>query len=297
MRLLFILLISISSYSQTIQLTVDTNVLRIGEQFKLNIILNNTAPDSIFSHEFDSLFNQLQKVSVLDNKNFKFHEDSVWKEYIFTSFDTGLVNIPTSQIVLKNNDTLLTNEISVNFLSVPLDTANKFFDIKPPKEIPFKISELVSLFKYLLILVLLLIITYFIYYYFKPQKKETKNNISNLIPVDVYFLEKIKILEEKKYLNKNRFKIYYSELSEIFRGYLESRFNIPALESSSYDLKLILNKFKISEQWFADFFRTSDIVKFAKGEPSVESSVFFIKSVKEFIIKHKDKTKDNDDYK
>ena len=74
-------------------------------------------------------------------------------------------------------------------------------------------------------------------------------------------------------------------MSEIFRGYLELRFNIPALESSTYELKLFIQDLSINESWINMFLRNSDIVKFAKGIPlDKDSESFFIK-VKSFIMK------------
>ena len=286
MRYLFVILFSISVYSQTIQLTIDTNKLRIGEQFNLKVILNNIDPDSIITHEFDSLFNDLKQVKFFKNEEFNLIEDSIWKEYVFTSFDTGNFVIPNSYIIM-NKDTLLTNDLSVSFLSVPLDTTNRFFDIKSPKNIPFKISELFFSIKYLVLIVFILCVIYFLYRYLKPQKTDHKQIIQVHTPIDVYYLNKLKALEQKKYVQNKDFKIYFSELSEIFRGYLESRFDIPALESATYDLKKMLHELEISEDWFTDFFRSSDLVKFAKGQPSEESSLLFIRFVKEFITKHR----------
>ena len=74
-------------------------------------------------------------------------------------------------------------------------------------------------------------------------------------------------------------------MSEIFRGYLELRFNIPALESSTYELKDLLSNLKIKEKWLGHFFRNNDIVKFAKGIPSKKDSLLFLENIKSFIIK------------
>ena len=74
-------------------------------------------------------------------------------------------------------------------------------------------------------------------------------------------------------------------MSEIFRGYLELRFQIPALESSTHELKGLLHNLKISENWLNPFFRNNDIVKFAKGIPSDDDSRLFLNNVRDFIKK------------
>ena len=114
------------------------------------------------------------------------------------------------------------------------------------------------------------------------------------IPKELTVQKDINIPLEKKYkriskaieiLIKTHTSLKLSELSEIFRGYLELRFNIPALESSTHELKGLLNNLKIKEKWFTNFFRNNDIVKFAKGIPSKKESVIFLDNIKDFIKK------------
>ena len=61
------------------------------------------------------------------------------------------------------------------------------------------------------------------------------------------------------------------------------------MESDSQDLKLILYKLKLKEPWFNDFFRTCDLIKFAKANPLKSDSVKFLKMVRKFINLHADK--------
>ena len=76
------------------------------------------------------------------------------------------------------------------------------------------------------------------------------------------------------------------DLEKIFRGYLEMRFDILALESDTSDLKLLLSDINIQEEWFNKFLRNCDIVKFAKGVPSNQESSLFLNAVRDFINKY-----------
>ena len=82
-------------------------------------------------------------------------------------------------------------------------------------------------------------------------------------------------------------------LSEIFRGYLEFRFNISALESTSDDLISELKKIKIMEKWMLNFIQESDLVKFAKYIPNKNEELLFINLVEDFIKKNIERGKDN----
>ena len=122
----------------------------------------------------------------------------------------------------------------------------------------------------------------------KTQIK-TKEVVGIQTPIDIYFLEKLQNLEQKRYVDDEKYKKYYTDLSEIFRGYLEHRFDVPALESATHDLKILLKDIQIQEKWLIDFLRNCDLVKFAKGEPVKEASVLFLDNIREFIKHHKTK--------
>ena len=97
----------------------------------------------------------------------------------------------------------------------------------------------------------------------------------------------VHVIPDHYYLENNKFKLYFTRLSEIFRGYLEERFHLNALELTSSELKHELEKLKLNEDWVNNFLRTGDLVKFAKATPDVKKSEIFLKKVRDFIIKHK----------
>ena len=288
MKQLYILFfVSLSLFSQNIVLDVDTNLLRIGEQF--NVTMNYFSIDSldINLNQAEDLFDEFEVLKESGLEKVFDIDTFFYKNYLLTSFDTGIFILSPKIITQQNLDTLSVNPISITFLPVKLDSANKFFDIKPPKDVPFKLKELLS-YKYVfLILLLILLISYFAYkYVFKTSNIEENREVIK-IPIDIYYLNKIKELSSKKYLEEDKFQLYYTRLSEILRGYLEHRFDIPALESSTYDLKLLLKTIHINEEWLNDFLRDGDLVKFAKGLPSKKDSESFLKSVKLFIKENK----------
>ena len=254
MKQLYILFfVSLSLFSQNIVLDVDTNLLRIGEQF--NVTMNYFSIDSldINLNQAEDLFDEFEVLKESGLEKMFDIDTFFYKNYLLTSFDTGIFILSPKIITQQNLDTLSVNPISITFLPVKLDSANKFFDIKPPKDVPFKLKELLG-YKYVfLILLLILLIFYFAYkYVFKTPNIEENREVIK-IPIDIYYLNKIKELSSKKYLEEDKFQLYYTRLSEILRGYLEHRFDIPALESSTYDLKLLLKNININEEWLNDF--------------------------------------------
>jgi len=276
----YIILLSFNVFSQNAVLEIDTNLLRIGEQFNAVVKVYGLESDDVLILS-DTVFSKLELIS----ESSLLEKDSyVYKNFLLTSFDTGNFVIDSLIVLASEKDTLFTNSLDVSFVPVQLDTSNNFFDVKPPKNIPFLAKELLQYIPYFILFIVCIGCVFLLLKYFKTKKNiESISNISS-IPIDVYFLEKIDTLKTKKYLKNRRYKDFYTELSEIFRGYLEVRFNIPALESSTYELKELLSSIKINESWLNSFFRNSDITKFAKGVPSDKDSMLFLLRVEEFIV-------------
>ena len=285
MRVYFIYILFVSSFlfSQNVLVETDTNLIRIGEHINLKIKVYGLEKDSIVWPNNDTLFEPFE---LLDNSillNIAENDTHVVHNYILTSFDTGRFTIPSIPIYSKYLDSLLTSPLDISVLSMPLDTTNNFFDIKPPKKIPLLARELIFYFIYLLLLILVIVGIILLVKYLKNKKVSKVTDLKPVIPIDVYYLNALADLEKKDYLKDEKYKDYYTELSEIFRGYLEVRFSIPALESSTFELKALLLELKIQDKWLNSFFRNNDIVKFAKGVPSKEDSLLFLESVRNFI--------------
>ena len=285
MRYIYIFFFSLSVFSQNVIVEVDTNYLRIGEQFNLKLKVYGLDKDKIVWPD-SSFFSK--GLEVIDHFPASLHakgDTYSYKNYRFTSFDTGTFYIDSVLVTSMLNDSLFSNTLQINFLSTPIDTTNQFFDIKPPKKIPFLVTELLIYAPYLLLFIFIILCLFLLNKYLTSKTTIDKPILEPSIPIDLYFLNKIIELEKNNYLDAKKYKDFYTELSEIFRGYLELRFQIPALESSTHELKGLLHNLKISENWLNPFFRNNDIVKFAKGIPSDDDSRLFLNNVRDFIKK------------
>ena len=280
----YILLLSINLFSQNVILEVDTSFLRIGEQLNATLKIYDSQSDSLIFPQSKKVFNNLELINDPVLSSHVLGDTYLYKNFILTSFDTGQFVLDAVPVVFNGRDSIFSNTLSVNFIPFPLDSSNQFFDIKPPKEVPFLARELLFYIPHLLVFFVIILCGFLLFKYFS-RKENLKPIITKPdIPIDIYFINKLDALIEKDYLNDKKYKAFYTELSEIFRGYLELRFCIPALESSTHDLKLSLSNLKIKNTWINSFLRVSDIVKFAKGVPSHEESLSFLKDVRSFIL-------------
>ena len=283
--LFYILLISTSVFAQNVVFEVDTNKLRIGERFHVTVKSHDIDSSSVFWSQVDTVFLDFD---ILNNPSTQVTLEDIkytYKKFLLTAFDTGSFSFPSLRFLNNYNDSINANVITVDFLPVQLDSTDKILDIKPVKKIPFLFKELIYYIPNILLLLLLLLI--WIYAWLKYQNKNPFSHpLEPEIPIDIYYLSELTQLESKDYLKDKDFKSFYTRLSEIYRGYLEQRFNIPALESDTYDLKILLDSKNLNESWFHTFLRNCDLVKFAQGTPNLDSSVKFLDHIRTYIKQH-----------
>ena len=184
----YILFISSLSFSQNIVLELDTNLLRIGERFNITVKSNNLDSNHVFWKETTSIFQDFEVLSQTE-LNYLLDDDTfLYRNFLLTSFDTGLYVIPSQPIVTSILDTIKCNVSTVQFLPVELDSLNRYFDIKKTKKIPFHVSEVTTyLFDFILIL-LFAILLYFIIKYLQKNKTQENKPKKIDIPIDIYFL-------------------------------------------------------------------------------------------------------------
>ena len=134
MRIFFIYILFFPSFifSQNAILETDTSYIRIGEQFNLNIKVYGVDDDSIMWPNNDSIFQQFELLNSSITSILSENDTHVVHNYLLTSFDTGQFTIPSFCIYKSLVDSLITKPLDIHVLSIPLDTTNQFFDIKPP---------------------------------------------------------------------------------------------------------------------------------------------------------------------
>jgi hypothetical protein len=253
-----------------VSIQTDTTAIKIGEQIQLKIAVNKTNNVIFPKLQLDSL----GKVEVIEALPVDTLKNSLEKKYLLTSFDSGQYVLP-KQLVIINNKQFFTDSLLVNVATVKVDTLKqKMFPIKSIKKEPKTFDDYKHLLWWLIpILILLAVILYVI---FRKKQKIRKPKVI-IAPIQEALL-RLKELDEKHLLQQNKIKIYYSELTDIVRTYIEKDINIPALESTTNELIETINDFNESSnlgisketiQQLNEVLQSADLVKFAKSKPIV----------------------------
>ena len=247
---------------------IDTTSIRIGEQFQLKISVAETQNVIIPKIE-------LKGLEIIDSTRIDTIKNSLIRRYILTGFDSGAFYIPQQQIFVKNQ-AFLTDSLLINIATIAIDTLKvKKFPIKSIKEEPYTFDDF-RIYIYL-ILAILAIIGFWIYWFVIRKRKETEDapTYRTLPPFEEAIL-RLNELDEKLLWQNNKIKEYYSELTEIVRGYIERELKVPALENTTDEVLAMIKDFKNADsietsketiKKLKDLLQEADLVKFAKSKP------------------------------
>ena len=263
----FAFFLSVSGYGQVTS-KIDTTSIRIGEQINYEIVVEETKDVRFPKFESDSL----NRVGVVTSHKIDSLKNQLIKKYTLTSFDSGRYVIPGQEIFIKNKR-FLTDQVIIDVATVPVDTIKQpMYHIKEIKNEPYLFSDYLNYFWGLLLLLLVIgLILYFVL-----RDKPTEEELINRIPPFDAAKIRLKELDQKELLSQNKIKMYYVELTDILRTFIERELNIPALESTTDELLETITDFNSSSNLnipketllkLQKLLQEADLVKFAKSKP------------------------------
>ncbi len=270
------------SYSQKDSLPplvqIDTTVLAIGDQTHFRISLPVQKGKAVILPDFkEKIGKSLEIISkTVDTLQLKDNMQQITHDYLVTSFDTGYIAIPPFEvgIVEEGYNNTITTDSATLYVTYPIvDMEKGIFDIKAPADLPFQFSEWLPYFKIIgIILLILAIIAAILWYYFFIYKKKKQKDIEpkDLRPADIKALEALAELKQKQLWQDGRIKMYYSELTDIIRSYLDERFNMHTMESTSSEILSAINNQPVNSEdtgLLRYILERADMAKFAKGQP------------------------------
>lgn len=265
-----LLFISAISFAQKpmVKAEIDTTNIRIGEQFNLKISIDETQNVILPKLELTGL-------EIIDSTKTDTLENSLIRKYILTGFDSGAFYIPEQQIFIKNQ-AYFTDSLLVNVATIAIDTSQvKKFPIKSIKSEPYTFDDF-KIYLYLLLAAIAIISFWMYWFVFRKQKQHEEEETFKVLPPYEEAIYKLNELDEKLLWQNNKVKEYYSELTEIIRGFIERELKVPALENTTDEILEALKALedagtieitKDTLKTLQDLLHEADLVKFAKSKP------------------------------
>lgn len=286
--------------AQSVSAALSTNEILIGDQIKMELDISYPQGMSLEVADLSVIEKtegiELLKVYPVDTVPSS-EGNLLHQTLILTSFDSGQYVIPQIPVSFLSGDQRQTvNTNSLLLVVNPYPVSQDTVQLQPIKGI---IAEEKTIEDYYPILIgigavgLLAFLGYF--FYRRSQNKEEPVPVVIKRPPFEIAMEKIESLRASKLWQQNQIKAYQSELTFILREYLEERFNIKALESTSDEIVEDLKKLdEIGEDWRGELnkiLQTADLVKFAKAIPPVEVHAAGLDKLEAFVVQTKPKPK------
>lgn len=267
-----------------VKASIDSTHMLIGDQ--INLVLEIEKPTDMDIHfpvvpdTFSSKIEVIKRLPV-DTFELKDKErERLTQSILISSFDSGAHVIPPFTFTVKHNnltDSVSTQALTLNVLTMKLDTTKGPVDIKVPYGAPVTLTEVTP---YILGIILIAAILFFIFYYMRWKKKNVPMFVKPEKPKEpahVIALRELDRIKTQKLWQQEKIKQYYSEVADTIRLYIENRFGIPAMEQTSAETisvfkqnKELVDSNSLNE--IQHILSLADLVKFAKYTPLPEDN-------------------------
>ncbi|MBR0036667.1 MAG: hypothetical protein IJP70_03385 [Bacteroidales bacterium] len=219
----------------------------------------------------------------------------------FFAFDSAVMVIEPFKFVVNGRDTLSTPMLGLKcnhpFVEVP-DDPQAMQGLKAIMEPDFVIWDYVWWMVWVLLVLAVGCIGYFLYrFYQKHWNHEVVVQFpkEKLAPPHVVALEALQQLGDKKLWQNGQYKAFYTELTDILRRYIERRYQVSAMESTTDEIMAELVELTVSQRSsynnLHEVLQLADFVKFAKYEPLPDenqmafmNSRLFVEQTKETVV-------------
>jgi hypothetical protein len=296
--ILILLIMPFIGFSQSVKVDarLDTATMLIGDQTGMHLSFTAPAGTSV---EWPFLPDTLmQSIQVIKRGKI----DTTWsadkklltlsQNFVLTSFDTGYYTIPQIPVYFKvppdtNTQREASTMLFLRVSTLPVDTTKAIKPIKGPMKVPITFRELLPWL--LLALAVILLALAAIWYIRRRRKNKPILDIRLKVPLKPHeiALKELNELRTKKLYQSGYIKQYHTEITDILRKYIEDRFLIPAMESTSDEIITDLGRTGLVETADVGTLRSvlvlADLVKFAKAVPAPEENESSLTSAVSFV--------------
>lgn len=272
--LLFVF-ISTLTFAQKASVQAGKYRMRIGEHVELNLqaqpldgqkVIWPNFPDSLGPH-FDIVLRDTIDTLELPEKAI-----SITQKIVITSFDSGRHVLPVFDFGFlgKNGDTtsVITDALSIEVLTVPVDTTKAIKDIRGVLSVP---PDYWQYLLYVAIVVALAILAWFVWRRYAKRKapENPSKPAAPTVPAWEKALLMLQEIESEALWKVGKDKAYHSALTDVIKEYVAEQMRLPAPESTSDEILLMLLNAGIGSEPIEAIRRVfvlADLIKFAKGK-------------------------------
>lgn len=269
----------------TVNVALDTNVIAIGDQINLKLSIDQPKDVTVIFPVFtDSITKNIEiirqwPIDTTKNKDGSF---KVNKRYLITSFDGGVHKIPPFVFKLNGaniNNIIRTDTLQLGVRSFEIDTTKANFDISMPIHTPVSFAEIAPWAGGGLLLIVILFAAYYFYRRYKRNQPLFKAEVP-AEPAHIIALRKLEEIDSQKLWQTGKIKQYHSDLTDAVRNYLDERFDLATIESTTDETMDAISEDIMHKDLIADLkaiLERADLAKFAKFQPLPDENQLSLK--------------------
>ncbi len=273
---------------------IDSTHLMIGQQVTMSISFTHPPKARIgWGIMGDTISRQIEIIrkSTIDSTSTPEGLIKRSQVLVITSFDTGYIVVPPIKFYWQlPEDTIVqiaeTEPILLEVKAMPVDTTQDIRDIKGIQKIGYSWKEILPWIGYALLAAIVIFLVYRYIQYRRGKRKYFLIAPKPKLPAWQVALEALETLRNKQLWQSGHYKQFYSELTDIFRDYLDNQFQINAPEMVSEEIILAMEKAGFDMKLISDcrrMLQTADLVKFARYTPLPDENTFSFDFCRRFV--------------
>ncbi|MFT6017751.1 MAG: hypothetical protein ACI9VN_003746 [Patescibacteria group bacterium] len=282
------------SYSQVrVFADLDSTQMLIGDRVQVHLRIQHPASVKIRNVDLSKLekdehieiFNKGRLDTLKSGDLFLLQQDIT-----FTILDSGTFIVPPIAVNFDQsgaNSTKMTNDLLMNVFTPSIDSI-ALAPIRPILKENLNVWDVLPWVAG--VLFLLGIIAAIVYWVNKQKGIVAPPPPIRKVPAHEIAFAKLGALKIKELWQKGEIKPYQSELTYIIREYLEGRYKIQALESTTAEIQQQLVPLDFDQNLKGDLtnmLQVADMVKFAKAEPGAEFHAKVLEQAHTFVERTK----------
>ena len=280
-----ILLLDMSPASGQVQFecSIDSNKLLIGDQRNLRIHINSGSSIAIDSIDFSGW--RALGVEMIESPKWPQQVETTHQQQLKLGvFDTGYIKLPPLPLYFQQGgemQVVFSNDLALEVNGIVVDSTG-LAPIKPILKEPLAFRDVLP---YLLAFLVGCAVLGLIFL----RRKRVQTTAEVIVipdPPHEIALRQLYDLADKKLWQQGQIKAYQTELTHIIRAYLEGRYDIRALESTTAEILQELKVHAVKEPLQEDLdqiLNMADLIKFAKAKPSVDVHQTFMEKAEQFV--------------
>ncbi len=205
------------------------------------------------------------------------------KRYRLAAFQEGRYNLGRAEVLYADKnivDTLrAADSLLLEVTTFQIDsTSQSIYDLKPQKTLPFRFAEIRGYVFYAVLALALLAAAVAALAYWLGRRGKSLGDLFKTPPPPpphVAAIQALEALHHQKLWQNEKYKQYYSGLTDILRTYIDGRWGVGAMEMTSDEIIAAMRGIELPEKARMDLttiLRDGDLVKFAKATPDAEQN-------------------------